>query len=430
MSKLATNIKAAKAPNYYKSSLVFLILSIASAAFNYAYYPVIARFLSPSEFGAVQALIAILLQVGAIFSGLNLVTIYVVNKLDLGSAKTAVLILQKLTTSVFVAATLAVTLFQTAVLHFLNIDNRLYIFILALDLITTIPFIIAFGYLQARRQFATAGSLQLAVVLVKLLFGALLAKRFGASGALAGIAVGQTLGMFVFWAVGSFYKVQLWDHKVLAGLSPPKLGELRILAPLAKPATAIFLVNVTLVIYISFSIIAVRHYFEPRLSGLFTGASVLASAIIFVCLPLIGVLLPHLSLKNLAASRSDLAKTTAMVLAVALGSVIFLNIFSSQLLQIFGRDYTAMSYLITRLAIMTSLIAALCLALQVGAFYAPLRSAIISIAGLLTLAISVASDHSSLVSFVSTMQAVFATILLVAILQIIWIYNRGSRQEY
>ncbi len=428
MSKSVANIEVSSSPNYYKSSLAFLILSLVSAAFNYAYYPVIARFLSPSEFGAVQALIAILLQVGAIFSGLNLVTIYLVNKLDLDGAKTVVQILQKLTTGVFVAATAAVTIFQTAVLHFLKIDSRLYIFILALDLITTIPFIMAFGYLQARRQFVTAGCLQLVVVLVKLVAGAFLAKSYGASGALAGIAVGQILGMFIFWAVGNFYKIRLWDHKVIASLRPPSLTELRILAPLAKPAAAIFLVSVTLVIYISFAIIAVRHYFEPRLSGLFTGASVLASAIIFVCLPLIGVLLPHLSLKNLAASRSDLAKTTAMVLVVAGGSVIFLNIFSSQLLQIFGRDYTTMSYLMTRLAIMMSLIAALCLALQVAAFYTPLRSAAISIVGLLALAISVARDHSSLVSFVSTMQSVFVTILLVAILQIIWIYNRGSRQ--
>ncbi len=418
---------AARTPNYYKSSFVFLILSLLSAVINYAYYPIIARFLTPADFGAVQALVAILLQVGAIFAGLNLATIYLVNRLSFDESKKAVEILQKLTTSVFIAATLAVTIFQTAVLHFLNIDNRLYIFILALDLITTIPFIIAFGYLQARRQFVTAGMLQLSVVMVKLIAGAVLTRRFGASGALAGIAFGQVLGMFLFWVVGNFYNLRLWEHKALGGLSFPSVAELKFIKPLAKAAGAILLVNITLVIYISFGIIAARHYFEPHTSGLFTGASTIASAIIFICLPLIGVLLPHLNIKSLAANRVELVKTSAMVLAVAGASIAVLAATSSQLLQIFGKDYRTMSYLMIRLGIMMSLVAAISLAVQVGAFYAPVRSALICLAGFLALIAAVMKNHDTLASFVSTMTAVFATIALVGILQIIWIYNHGKQ---
>lgn len=428
MAKSVVNIEVSSSPNYYKSSFVFLILSLLSAAINYAYYPIIARFLTPADFGAVQALIAILLQVGAVFAGLNLATIYLVNKLSFDESKKAVEILQKLTTGVFIAATLAVTVFQAAVLHFLNIDNRLYIFILALDLITTIPFIIAFGYLQARRQFVTAGTLQLSVVLVKLVAGAVLARRFGASGALAGIALGQVLGMFIFWAVGRFYHLRLWDHKALGGLGLPSVAELRFIRPLAKATSAIFLVNVALIVYISLGIIAARHYFEPHASGLFTGASTIASAIIFVCLPLIGVLLPHLNIKSLAANRSELIKTSTMVLVVAGASILVLAAASSQLLQIFGKDYKSMSYLMVRLGIMMSLVAAISLAIQVGAFYSPVRSALICLVGFVALVAAVMKNHASLVSFVSTMTAVFATIALVGILQLIWIYNHGSRQ--
>ena len=322
---------------------------------------------------------------------------------------------------------MAVIIFQAAVMNFLNIDNPLYIFILALDLITTIPFIIAFGYLQARRQFVTAGTLQLSVVLVKLFAGAALARRYGASGALAGIALGQVLGMFLFWIVGSFYHFRLWDHRVLGGLSLPSAAELKFIKPLAKATGAIFLVNVILVIYISFSIIAARHYFEPHTSGLFTGASTIASAAVFVCLPLIGVLLPHLNIKSLVANKSELAKTSAMVLIVAGASIAVLAAVSSQLLQIFGKDYRAMSYLMVRLGIMMSLVATISLASQVGAFYAPVRTAVICLAGFLVLAIAVMKNHATLASFVSTMTAVFATIALVGILQIIWIYNHGSQ---
>jgi len=196
---------------------------------------------------------------------------------------------------------------------------------------------------------------------------------------------------------------------------------------LAKATGAIFLVNVILVIYISFSIIAARHYFEPHTSGLFTGASTIASAAVFVCLPLIGVLLPHLNIKSLVANKSELAKTSAMVLIVAGASIAVLAAVSSQLLQIFGKDYRAMSYLMVRLGIMMSLVATISLASQVGAFYAPVRTAVICLAGFLVLAIAVMKNHATLASFVSTMTAVFATIALVGILQIIWIYNHGSQ---
>ncbi len=419
---------SAKAVNYYKSSLLFLVLSVVSAAFNYAYYPVIARFLSPAEFGAVQALIVILLQVGAIFSGLNLVTIYLVNKLDASDARRAVEVLQKLTTSFFVLATLVVTILQTAVLHFLHIDNRLYIFIVALDLITTIPFIIAFGYLQARRQFVSAGTLQLLVVLVKLGSGAFLAKRWGASGALLGIAFGQVLGMFIFWAVSNFAKLTIWDHKALLGLLPPSWQELSFIRPMAKNITAVFLVNVILIIYISINIIAARHYFAAHTSGLFTGAATLANAIIFVCLPLIGVLLPHLNIKNPASSREQFAKTATMIVLVSIVSIVGLDAFASKLLQIFGNDYPSMSYLLPKLGVMMSVVAGITLSLQVSAFYAPLRTAFISVAGLVALVAAVINRHASLTSFTSTMTAVFVTILFIGVLQVIWIYSHGLKK--
>src|SRR5579864_7445548 len=121
---------------YLGNSLIFVMLSLLSAGFNYAYYPVIAHFLSASAFGATQALIAILLQVGAVFSGLNLVTIYVVSRLNSDQARQAIETLQKITTSLFIALTIIITLAQSSVLHFLHIDRTLYLLLVSLDLLT------------------------------------------------------------------------------------------------------------------------------------------------------------------------------------------------------------------------------------------------------------------------------------------------------
>ena len=48
---------------FLRNSVIFVFLSLLSAALNYVYYPVIAQLLSVEEFGATQSLIAILLQI-------------------------------------------------------------------------------------------------------------------------------------------------------------------------------------------------------------------------------------------------------------------------------------------------------------------------------------------------------------------------------
>src|SRR5579864_985625 len=99
--------------SYINNSVAFVALTLLAALLNYAYYPIIAHFLSTSAFGATQSLIAVLLQVSAVFSGLNLVTVYLVRKLGDHEAKHAIETLQKITTSLFIIVTLLVTISQS-----------------------------------------------------------------------------------------------------------------------------------------------------------------------------------------------------------------------------------------------------------------------------------------------------------------------------
>lgn len=429
MAKSEKNAALVQTPGYFASSVIFLALSLASAAINYIYYPVIAHFLTPSQFGGIQVLIAILLQIGAIFSGLNLVTIYLVHKLDEEAATKAIEVLQKATMAIFVLVTVAVVLIQNSLLRFLHLDNQTYILIVGLDLITSIPFIIAFGHLQAQRHFAQAGLLQLTVVSTKLVLGALATKRLGPSGALLGISLGQVIGMLIFWVAGRFTKVKLWSHRITMSLLPPSLDELRLISPMAASVTAIFVVNVLLALFISFDIISARHFFVPHVSGIYTGASTISNAIVFCCLPLIGVLLPHLEKDDIRKSRPLVLRTGLMVIAIALCSVVFFRLFPRPLLGIFGQPYTQLSYLLWRLGILMSLVAGITLVCQVGAFYAPLKTMLITAGGLLLLIAAVVSHHHSLTNFVSAIMTVFLIILVAGVMQVVWIYRSGQRQN-
>lgn len=412
---------------YLRTSAIFLVLSLMSALINYLYYPVIARFLGVEDFGATQALIAVALQISAVFAGLNLVTIYLVHELPEQQAKKTIGILQKMTVWLFIVGSLLVSIFHTPIMHFLNIDKSLYLFLVSLNLFTSIPFIIAFGYLQARKRFVIAGCLQLTIVSIKLLLGPLLAHKIGVSGALAAIAIGQVAGMIIFWLIGKTTHIRLWDHKILHSLTPPSLKELAYIQPKFVAIGGIFTVNVVLALFISFDIIAARHYFIASVSGLYAGASTLSNGIIFIALPLIGVLLPNLNVKGLSRSTRHLAQTASYI---ALAATLALGVFTivpGFILSFFGNEYRSIAYLLPWLGVVMTLVSFITLSYQVGAFYAPVRTALLGVIGFCGLLAAVLGHHATPKELVSTIIVLFATILLIGVVNLIWIYSREQK---
>lgn len=409
--------------SYFKTSAVFLFLSLLSAAINYLYYPVIARFLGVEEFGATQALIAIALQVSAIFAGLSLVTVYLVHKLPEQQSKRTIEILQKLTIGLFIIGAVLVAVFHAPIMKFLNIEHSTSLFLVSLNLLTSVPFIIAFGYLQARKRFVAAGCLQVVIVTIKLLFGPLLAVRFGVTGALAAIAIGQVVGMVVFWLACRAFKIPSWDHKITRSLVPPTLNELAYIRPELRNIIAIFIINVVMALFISFDLIAARHYFDASLSGLYAGASTVSNTIVFVALPLIGVLLPNLSTASLRQSSKNLARTLGLILLAAAGAITMFAIMPGFILSFFGDSYQSVDYLLVRLGIMMTLVSLITLVYQVCAFYRPTLTALFASAGFGGLLYFVSQHHNTPVQLISTISLVFATILLIGAVNLMWMYK-------
>lgn len=422
MTQKTETTQPKKRSGYLQTSAIFVILSLASAAINYLFYPIIARFLSVEEFGATQTLIAIVLQVSAIFSGLNLVTIYLVRKLPDSEAKNAIELLQKVTILIFVLLALLVLLFSGSIMSFLHIDSLTYLLLVSLSLVSSVPFIIAFGALQAKRHFIAAGTLQLSVVTTKLVAGALLAKTFGIGGALLAITIGQLLGIVLFWLYCKSQSLPLWDHSMLSIFKMPRRRDFAVFKGLSASLVAIFMLNVTLALFISFDIITVRHYFSPSLSGLYAGASTISNAIVFVSLPLISVLLPNLNLGSFRKSMPVFVRTTGLILLSSMAGTFVLYLMPRFLLGIFGESYQAQSDILYRLGIIMSLLALMCLALQVSAFYRPLSTALIVVTGFMALVLSIQDSHQTIESIVSTITVVFASILTIGAIQLVSIY--------
>lgn len=415
-----------KKSSFFLDNSVFLSLSLISAALNYVYYPVIARLLPPTQFGEAQVFVAILLQVSAVFSGLNLVVVYLVHRLGKAGSRQMIETLQKITVALFLLLTIGLLVAQASVLSFLQIDTPIYLFIVALDLMSNIPFILSFGYLQASKQFVSAGMLQISVVTTKLVLGSLMTLWLGVSGALLGFTLGQVIGMVLFWLSYRLRGKVAWDHQILRSLRLPARADLQQLRPYAWQIVAIFGVNVLLIFSISFDILASRHYFSSHLSGLYAGASTLSNSIIFVCLPLIGVLLPHLDITNFKNSFGQFSKTLGLVIAAGLSATFLLWLVPKPLLAIFGNDYTQLANLLWRLGLLMSLLSLTCLLTQVCAFYRPLGAFITTCLGLLATAWLVSLNNTTPVQLVSTISFGFAIMALVSTGQLLHIYGNSK----
>lgn len=420
---MTKNITQPLADSYVKSSVIFVVLSLVSAVINYLYYPMIARLLSLEEFGETQALIALLLQISAVFSGLSLVTVYIVRKLPIASVKHVIEILQKCTVFLFVALTAFLVFFYAPIAHFLQINNAYYLLLVGGCLITNIPFIIAFGYLQAEKHFISAGTLQVSVVTTKLLVGGFLTYEFGAAGALSGIIVGQIIGMVLFYIAAPLVSLPLWSHRILSSLTPPTIRELLSIKKYLKEISAIFITNVLLSLYISIGIIAARHYFNAATSGLFAGAATLSTAIVFACLPLISVLLPHLDMQNARDSKKPFLKTLFMVLIVCIGATAIFTLVPSFMLSLLGPSYDDIAHLLWRFAVMFSLISVVTLILQVNAFYRPLQTGFLACLTLPVLLVGIMHGHETVTMLISTITIIFGSILCISLLQGIKIYH-------
>lgn len=425
---LITN-KFFRSNGYFRDSFIFLCFSILSAAINYIYYPVIARLLPASSFGAAQSLIAILLQISAVFSGLSLVTVYIVKNLGENKTKNAIEVLQRTTTWLFILLVAMLMIGQSAILKFLHIDSSLHLMIVGLDLVSTIPFIIIFGYLQAHTRFIAAGSLQLTVFSFKLVLGGLATWKLGVSGALLGVALGNIFGLTLFWLVCKKFSIPTWSHSILSSISFPTIKSIRSIGlPLSKVGS-VFITNVIVMLLISFDILAARHYFSNDLSGLYAGASTISNAIVFASIPLVGVLLPNLDIHNFRLSISPFIKTSCLLLIGSVAAILAMSIMPNFILSFFGEEYKYFSSLLWRFGVMMSLVSFIVLVFQVNAFYKPKASALTIVAGACLLLYMIINNHSDPQSLIGGITLSFYIILTSGIILLTNTYLKGGSND-
>ncbi len=408
----------------YWENGIFVFLSLCSGALNYAFYPMIARRLSTDDFGASQALLTLLSQSGALFAGLAVVAIYLV-KIKTELANRLLFTLQKILSLLIILIALVILAFQEPIRSYMRIDSVAGVYIVLVDLLISLPFIIIFGYLIGKRQLLLAALFQLASVILKLIIGVVLTAKWGINGALISIAFSQLIAMTLLGAYSSKLAFSLDELRSMLSRIILRFDEVNAIRPYLPNILSLVVVSAFLTIFVSLDIVLARGIFDGHTSGLYSAASTLGTIIIFTILPMINILISHVTPGKPQSAWRLLLKIILMSITIGIGVMLIFIFMPSVLLDLYGSPYLEISTQLWRFGLYMTFVSLTVLLLQVLALHIPRRTVFFCIL-IFTLLIAVSRNNATVQSFITSLTVIYCIALFVLSVQYIFISLKES----
>lgn len=298
---------------FYARSSLFTLLSLVSAVFSYALYPILVRILNPSEFGDFAAIMALTNQTMAVLAAVNVVSVYLVKTLGESEARSRVQTIQKTLMWLFFGLTILVTLFSPALGHFLHIKGLGMFLALGLILILSIPVSLWTGYLQGHKELVRIGVFTVISTIAKLFLAIILAFPFGPLGALVGVLLGTVFGI----AVINFYPgVKLPNLR--SSLKRSTKDERIFLSGMKFYIMECIFVIGALGVLQNIDIVFAKLLFSSDIAGRYSGISVLSNALYYLCFLLIWIVVPEIEINNSKVNRRLLRTAYKIICAFAI----------------------------------------------------------------------------------------------------------------
>ncbi len=321
------------------------------AVLNYLYHPVLSRLLSVPQFGEVQAIFSLSVQIGILLSVLGIVVLNIAANAQEHPEREAVLAdLQSLALYALGFCSLVLLIFSPQLARAFQFDSVWPFFILVLILLTTVPITFRRSYLQAHTDFKAVSTTNVIIAAGRLaIAAALVILGFGVGGALMGLVVAQLLALIYVYSKtrdARSLSFSLWP-----ALSPLLKKELRyIWLTLSAFGFVAFL--------ISADVLFAKYLFDPATAGAYSGISTVARIIYFSTASIAAVLLPSVRLNQAPEVHQRLLWRSLMMLLSIATPVLALLVFAPEFITklLIGEKFIHFAYLLPRLACMTLVI--------------------------------------------------------------------------
>jgi O-antigen/teichoic acid export membrane protein len=344
---MRTLLTKARASPFIRHNAVYFAGSMAVAFLNYLYHPILSRMLSLQDFGEVQTIFSLTVQISIILGVIGLVAVNIESNKESAPQRQALLRdIQAATFWTMVVVSLGLLIFSPELAALFHFNSLLPFFILVAILLSNLPITFRRANLQAQYDFtgiSVAGLVMAAGRLVAAI--ALIIIGWRVAGALAGLAIAQVLaGFYLLYKTRNIKAGLRWQLQ----FSRPLLREMGyILLTLLATGFVAFLTSA--------DILFAKFYFDPTTAGSYSGISTLARIIFFATTSIAAVLLPSIKLHHSFSEHARLfGKSMLLLLAIGLGALLVFYFFPTTVITILiGPKFLPSADLLARLSLVT-----------------------------------------------------------------------------
>jgi len=337
--------------DFLKNNIIFFIGSMAVAVLNYLYHPILGRMMSVEDFGEVQSLISLFMQLGVFIGVFNVITVNITANYEDNEERDAVIsALRKISLYITGALFLAIVAMSAALRDFFQFSSFYPFVSLAFLLLTGVSFTFRKAFLQGISDFKAVSWAGIIFAGGKLVFAvALVYLGWRSLGAISGLLIAQLLALlYVYIKTKKNLDLDFFIKNKIAAVVKAEY----------KYALLIFLSTAAITFLYTADVLMVKHWFSPEEAGLYSGIATIARIIFFATGSVSGVLLSAVKSKNAPGeNRKILKKGLILISLIAGGGLLLFVLFSNFIINILiGSRYAVLAPLLGELSLLLTLV--------------------------------------------------------------------------
>lgn len=337
--------------DFLKNNAIFFIGSMTVAVLNYLYHPILGRMMSVEDFGEVQTLISLFMQLG-IFTGIfNIITVNITANYENKEERDAVVSSLRKIAFYITGVLFLIIISCSAILQDFFQFSSFYPFIsLAFLLIAGVSFTFRKAFLQGISDFKAVSWAGIISAAAKLGFAVMLVYfGYRSLGAISALLIAQTLALFY---------VYLKTSKKLNLSFFAKNKIIAVIKAEYRYAILIFLATSAITFLYTADVLMVKHWFTPEEAGLYSGIATIARIIFFATGSVCGVLLATIKIKNTyEVNKQIFKKAFILVMLIAGGGLLVFSLFSELIINILiGSRYAILAPLLGKMSLLLAMV--------------------------------------------------------------------------
>jgi O-antigen/teichoic acid export membrane protein len=333
-----------------RHNMVFFVGSLLIAAFNYLYYPVISRMVSVSDFGEIQAIISIFMQLGILLTAFGYVVTHTINnEKSRDSSRIVILQLEKITLIIASVVLLLLCLGSYLLRNSLQFTSALPFVLVGILVILNVPSTSRTYMLQGLKRLKEVSLSGIIFALSKLLLSVILILfGYGVVAVMTAYILAQILTLLYLLRKTKNDFPNLRESIKFIRLNPPTQSQKLIIKKELVYGGAIIVLLFSITLLYSFDVVVARLFLSPENAGSYSGISAIARIVYFITASVAGVLIATVKLQDsYRKSRKILIKSLGIVIfiggLVALTFALFPGLSVKILL---GSSYAHVAYLL------------------------------------------------------------------------------------